>query len=180
MDSIVREILLHSCGNEGDFQVVDLNHLLEENINLVYHSMRAQEQSFNVKIKTDFDHTIEMVKIAPQSFSRAFFNIVGNACFAANEKQKTAAPEFSPLVSIKSNNLGKIIEIRILDNGNGIPKTVKHKLFTPFFTTKPAGVGTGLGLSIANEIITRQHKGTIDVESKEGEYAEFIITIPHV
>jgi signal transduction histidine kinase len=178
IDGIVKSMLLHSRGKKGEFQLVDLNHLLEENISLVYHSMRALDRSFDVKIETSLDHTIGKVKIVPQEFSRAFLNIVDNACFAANEKRKKAAPGFFPLVSIKSRNLGKNIEICIRDNGNGIPVGNRNKLFTPFFTSKPDGKGIGLGLAIANEIITGQHKGVIDFKSKEGEYAEFIITIP--
>jgi two-component system NtrC family sensor kinase len=178
IDGIVKDMLLHSRGEKGEFQPVDLNRLLEENISLLYHSMRALDRSFDIKIETSLDHTIGKVKIVPQEFSRAFLNIANNACFAANEKRKKAAPGFFPSVSIKSRNLGENIEICIRDNGNGIPRENRNKLFTPFFTTKPAGTGTGLGLSIAHEIITKEHKGAIDFKSKEGEYAEFIITIP--
>jgi len=178
IDGIVKSMLLYSRGEKGEFQPVDLNLLLKENISFAYHSMRALDRSFDVRIESDLDPTIGKIKIVPQEFSRAFLNIVNNACFAVNEKRKKAAPEFSPLVSIKSRNLGKNIEICVRDNGNGIPGGNRNKLFTPFFTTKPAGTGTGLGLSIAYDIITQEHKGVIDFNSKEGEYAEFIITIP--
>ncbi|HLP61787.1 MAG TPA: HAMP domain-containing sensor histidine kinase [Candidatus Deferrimicrobium sp.] len=177
IDSLVKSMLLQSQGKKGIFQWVDINELLEENISMIYGSMRNLGQSFEIKIDTDLDITIGKVKIVPQDFSRAFLNIVNNAYFSVNEKRKQAAPGFSPLIAIKSRNLGKTIEIRILDNGMGIPQKDKNKLFTPLFTTKPAGLGTGLGLGIANEIIQR-HKGNISIKSEEGEYAEFIITIP--
>ncbi|HLP46936.1 MAG TPA: HAMP domain-containing sensor histidine kinase [Candidatus Kapabacteria bacterium] len=177
IDSLVKSMLLQSQGKKGIFQWVDINELLEENISMIYGSMRYLGQSFDIKIDTDLDITIGKVKIVPQDFSRAFLNIVNNAYFSVNEKRKQAAPDFLPLIAIKSRNLGKTIEIRILDNGMGIPQKDKNKLFTPLFTTKPAGLGTGLGLGIANEII-QQHKGNISIKSEEGEYAEFIITIP--
>lgn len=178
IDAIVRCMLLHSRGKDGEFQVVDLNRMLEENLSLVKHSMRALEPAIEVGIETNLDHSIGKVNIVPQDFCRAFINIVSNACFAANEKQKKAAPEFFPSVSINSKNLGNRIEVCIRDNGNGIAGKYRDKIFTPFFTTKPAGTGTGLGLSIAYDIITQVHKGAINFKSKEGEYAEFIITIP--
>lgn len=178
IDAIVKCMLLHSRGKEGEFQAVDLNRMLEENVSLVKHSMRALEPAIDAGIETNLDHSIGKVNIVPQDFCRAFINIVSNACFAANEKRKKAAPAFSPLVSIKSRNLGNSIEVSIRDNGNGIPEKYRDKIFTPFFTTKPVGTGTGLGLSIAYDIITKVHKGTINFESIEGEYAEFIITIP--
>jgi len=178
IDNIVKGILLHSRGKKGEFQPVDLNRLLEENLSLVYHSMRALDQSFDVKIETSLDPTICKVNLVPQDFSRAFLNIVNNACWAANEKGKKSTQGFSPLVSIKTRKLGKTIEMRIRDNGDGIPGKNRNKLFTPFFTTKPAGTGTGLGLSIAYEIITQEHKGRIEFESQKGEFTEFIITIP--
>jgi len=178
IDAIVKCMLLHSRGKDGEFQSVDLNRMLEENLGLIKHSLHALEPAIYLDIETNFDQTIEKVNIVPQDFCRAFLNIVNNACFAANEKRKKAAPEFSPLVSIESRNLGKNIEICVRDNGNGIPSENSNKLFTPFFTTKPVGTGTGLGLSIAYDIITKVHKGAIDFKSKEGEYAEFTISIP--
>ena len=177
-DSIVRGMLLHSRGKAGERQETDLNALLSEYTNLAYHGMRAQDQSFNVKIETDFDSTIGKVNIVPQDLSRAFLNMVNNACYAANEKKKSVANGFSPTVKVSAKNLGNKVEIRIRDNGNGIPKEVIDKIFNPFFTTKPAGVGTGLGLSITYDIIRDEHKGEIKVDTKAGEYTEFIICIP--
>ncbi|MBF8294430.1 MAG: hypothetical protein HW389_975 [Bacteroidetes bacterium] len=177
-DSIVRGMLLHSRGKAGERQETDLNALLAEYTNLAYHGMRAQDQSFNVKIETDFDPTIGNVNIVPQDLSRAFLNMVNNACYAANEKRKSATNGFSPTVKVSAKNLGSKVEIRIRDNGNGIPKEVIDKIFNPFFTTKPAGVGTGLGLSITYDIIRDEHKGEIRVDTQAGEFTEFIICIP--
>ena len=177
-DSIVRGMLLHSRGKPGERQETDLNALLAEYTNLAYHGMRAQDQSFNIKIETDFDPSIGSVSIVPQDLSRAFLNIVNNACYSANDKRKSARDGFSPMVRVSAKNSGDEVEIRIRDNGNGIPQEVRDRIFNPFFTTKPAGAGTGLGLSLTYDIIVQEHKGEIKVDTKEGEFAEFIITIP--
>ncbi|HLX13301.1 MAG TPA: two-component regulator propeller domain-containing protein [Bacteroidota bacterium] len=177
-DSIVRGMLLHSRGKTGERQMTDLNALLAEYTSLAYHGMRAQDSSFNVKIETKFDDTIGQVNIVPQDLSRVFLNIINNGCYAANDKKKRAPNGFAPTISVSSKNLGNKFEVRIRDNGNGIPQSVIEKIFNPFFTTKPAGAGTGLGLSMSYDIVTQEHKGEIRVDTKEGEYAEFIITIP--
>ena len=140
--------------------------------------MRAQDSSFNVKIETRFDESIGQVNIVPQDLSRVFLNIINNGCYSANDKKKHAPTGFSPIISVSSKNLGDKFEVRIRDNGNGIPQSVIDKIFNPFFTTKPAGAGTGLGLSLSYDIVTQEHKGEIRVDTKEGEFAEFIITIP--
>jgi len=178
IDSIVKGMLLHSRGKAGEFREVDLNPLLEENTNLVYHSMRALDQSFSVKMEKEFDPAIGQVKMVPQDFSRAFLNIVSNACYAVNEKRKKAPGDYSPQVTVSTKDLGEKIEICVRDNGNGIPPDEMDHIFTPFFTTKPVGGGTGLGLSIAHDIITKEHKGEIRVDSKEGEFARFTIILP--
>lgn len=177
-DSIVRGMLLHSRGKAGERQDTDLNALLAEYTNLAYHGMRAQDQSFNVKIETEFDPSIGKVSVVPQDLSRAILNIVNNACYAANDKRKNAKNGFSPVVRVSAKNTSGTIEIRIRDNGNGIPDSIREKIFNPFFTTKPAGSGTGLGLSLSYDIITQEHHGEIRVDSKEGEYTEFVISIP--
>jgi ligand-binding sensor domain-containing protein/signal transduction histidine kinase len=177
-DSIVRGMLLHSKGKSGEWQETDLNALLAEYTNLAYHGMRAQDQSFNVRIETEFDPSIGKVKLVPQDLSRAILNIVNNACYAAYEKKKALKDGFSPVVRVSAKNLAEGIEIRIRDNGDGIPESIREKIFNPFFTTKPAGVGTGLGLSISYDIITQEHRGEIRVNTREGEYTEFVITIP--
>lgn len=177
-DSIVRGMLLHSRGKAGERQDTDLVALLSEYTNLAYHGMRAQDQSFNVKLETDFDSSIGSVSVVPQDLSRAFLNIVNNACYAANDKRKSATNGFSPTVKVSAKNLGESVEIRVRDNGNGIPRDVIDKIFNPFFTTKPAGAGTGLGLSITYDIIRDGHKGEIVVNTREGEFTEFVIMIP--
>jgi ligand-binding sensor domain-containing protein/signal transduction histidine kinase len=177
-DSIVRGMLLHSRGKAGERQETDLNALLAEYTNLAYHGMRAQDQSFNVKIETEFDPSVGKVSVVPQDLSRAFLNIVNNACYAAYDKKRTSQNGFSPVVRVSAKNLQDSVEIRIRDNGNGIPDSIREKIFNPFFTTKPAGAGTGLGLSLSYDIITQEHKGEITVDSKEGQYTEFVITIP--
>jgi signal transduction histidine kinase/ligand-binding sensor domain-containing protein len=177
-DSIVRGMLLHSRGKAGERQETDLNALLAEYTSLAYHGMRALDQSFNVKIETDLDPTVGKVSVVPQDLSRAFLNIVNNACYAANERKKTSKNGFSPVVRVSAKNLSEGVEIRIRDNGNGIPESIREKIFNPFFTTKPAGVGTGLGLSLSYDIITQEHKGQIRIDTREGEFTEFVITIP--
>jgi signal transduction histidine kinase len=177
-DSIVRGMLLHSRGKSGERQETDLNALLAEYTNLAYHGMRAQDQSFNVKIETEFDPAVGNVSVVPQDLSRAFLNIVNNACYAANDRKKASHNGFTPVVRVSAKNLADGVEIRIRDNGNGIPDSIREKIFNPFFTTKPAGAGTGLGLSLSYDIITQEHKGDIRVDTKEGEYTEFVITIP--
>jgi signal transduction histidine kinase/ligand-binding sensor domain-containing protein len=177
-DSIVRGMLLHSRGKAGERQETDINALLQEYTNLAYHGMRAIDQSFNVKIEMDFDSSIGMMSVVPQDLSRAFLNIVNNACYAANDKKKTNGKDFSPVVKVSTKSVGHSIEIRIRDNGNGIPPEIRDRIFNPFFTTKPAGVGTGLGLSLSYDIITQEHHGTLDVRTEPGSYTEFILTIP--
>ncbi len=177
-DSIVRGMLLHSRGKSGERLDTDLNALLAEYTNLAYHGMRAQDQTFNVKIETDFDPAIGKVSVVPQDLSRAFLNIVNNACYAANDKRKSAKNGFTPLVRVSAKTVNGSVEIRIRDNGNGIPASIREKVFNPFFTTKPAGAGTGLGLSLSYDIITQEHKGEIRIDTVEGEFTEFIITIP--
>ena len=179
-DSIVRGMLLHSRGKAGERQETDLNALLAEYTNLAYHGMRAQDQTFNVRIETDFDPAIGKLNVVPQDLSRAFLNIVNNACYAANDRKKSSTNGFTPVVRVSARNLESAVEIRIRDNGNGIPESIREKIFNPFFTTKPAGVGTGLGLSLSYDIITQVHKGEIMVDTREGEYTEFIITLPRI
>lgn len=177
-DSIVKGMLLHSRGKAGERQETDLNALLSEYVNLAYHGMRAIDSSFNVTFENSYDEKIGKVNVVPQDLSRAFLNIVNNACYSANEKKKKNNGNFSPTVRVTSKNLGDSFEVRVRDNGNGIPQSVLDKIFNPFFTTKPAGIGTGLGLSLTYDIITQEHKGKIEVNTQEGEFAEFILTIP--
>ncbi len=177
-DSIVKGMLLHSRGKSGEKQPTDVNAVLAEYVNLGYHGMRAQDTNFNVKIDTDYDSSIGMINIVPQDLSRVFLNIINNACYSTNQKKKELKDAYFPILSVQTKNLGNKVEIRIKDNGKGIPQEIIDKVFNPFFTTKPAGQGTGLGLSLSYDIIAQEHHGEMKVESKEGEFAEFIITIP--
>ena len=177
-DSIVKGMLLHSRGKSGERQPTDINALLAEYVNLAYHGLRAQDQSFNIKIETEYDPSIGVMNVVPQNLSRVFLNIVNNGCYSTNEKKKTKGAGFSPTIWISTKNFSDKVEIRIRDNGNGIPKSVLDKIFNPFFTTKPTGIGTGLGLSLSYDIIVQEHKGEIKVDTKEGEFAEFIIILP--
>jgi two-component system, NtrC family, sensor kinase len=178
-DNIVKGMLQHSRGKAGERQSTDINELIGEYLNLAYHGLRAQDPSFNVTLKTEFDPEIGIVDIVPQDFSRAILNLVNNACFAADQKKRnTDIPGFKPTVTVTTKKLGNEVEIVVHDNGTGIPDHVKSKIFEPFFTTKPTGVGTGLGLSLTYEIIVNQHNGSLEVNSQAGDFTEFRIIIP--
>ncbi|MDM8530460.1 ATP-binding protein [Anaerolineales bacterium HSG25] len=177
-DSIVRNMLLHSGGTAGEFQETDLNILLDETIQLTYHSIRAKDVTFNINLETYFDSTIEPIPLVIQDISRAFLNIVNNACYAVHDKKMSQQSHVVPIVRVTTKNLPDYIEVRVWDNGSGLPAEVQDKLFTPFFTTKPAGEGTGLGLSITYDIIVQVHQGKIEVNTELGEFAEFIISLP--
>jgi len=177
-DSIVKNMLQHSRGKAGQREPTDINAMLEEDINLAYHGMRAQDSGFNIKIEKDMDQSVGKLDIVPQDISRVFLNIINNGCYEAHRKKVEQNGSFSPTLLVRSKNLGDKIEIRIRDNGNGIPVAVRDKLFTPFFTTKPAGQGTGLGLSISYDIVVHGHNGQISFETEEGEFTEFVIRLP--
>ncbi len=177
-DNIVKSMLQHSRGKAGERQLTDINAMLAEDINLAYHGMRAQDSSFNIKIETDFDPAIGKMEVVPQDVSRVFLNLISNGCYEVHRKKLEQNGDFAPLLSVSTRNLEKAVEIRIRDNGNGIPAAIREKLFTPFFTTKPTGKGTGLGLSISYDIIVQQHGGQLTFETKEGAFAEFIIRLP--
>jgi signal transduction histidine kinase/ligand-binding sensor domain-containing protein len=184
-DSIVKGMLLHSRGQTGDWQQTDLNALLEEYVNLSYHGMRAQDSSFNVTIERDYGSDVGIVRAVPQDLSRVFLNIVNNACYAANDKKRRldAAGQgngFAPTLRVSTRRDGDVVEVRIRDNGDGIPPEIRDRIFNPFFTTKPTGQGTGLGLSISHDIVVQQHDGTLDVETQPGAFTEFIIRLPVV
>jgi signal transduction histidine kinase len=178
-DSIVKGMLLHSRGTSGEKTLTDINDLLDQYVNLAYHGMRATNKDFNIKIEKDYDNSIEKINVVPQDISRVFLNIINNACYAAyDRKRKSVDNNFSPTLKVSTENLKDKVEIRIGDNGNGIPADILDKIFQPFFTTKPTGEGTGLGLSLSYDIVTKIHNGDLRVESEEGKFTEFIITIP--
>lgn len=177
-DSIIKGMLLHSRGSQGEKSLTNLNELLDQYVNLAYHGLRAQDKEFNITIEKDYDNTIEKINIIPQDISRVFLNVINNACYAANDKKRKNGVDFVPVLKVSTKNFKEKVEIRIRDNGNGIPLSVRENIFNPFFTTKPAGEGTGLGLSISYDIIVKEHAGEFKFDSKVGEYTEFIITIP--
>jgi two-component system, NtrC family, sensor kinase len=177
-DSIVKGMLLHSRGSSGEKTLTDINDLLDQYVNLAYHGMRAQNKEFNISIEKDYDKTLEKINVIPQDFSRVFLNIINNACYAAYERKKLSSDGFDPVLNVSTKNLKNKVEIRIGDNGNGIPANIIDKIFQPFFTTKPTGEGTGLGLSLSYDIVTKVHGGELKVETKEGKGTEFIICFP--
>jgi two-component system NtrC family sensor kinase len=177
-DGIVKSMLEHSRGSSGERRNVDLNGLIEEALNLAYHGARAQDQSFNITLERDFAHDITPIELVPQDITRVCLNLFGNGFYATTKRQKEEGdPNFKPTLKVSTRDLGDAVEIRVHDNGTGIPPEIKDKLFQPFFTTKPTGEGTGLGLSISYDIVTQQHGGTITVDSRVGEFTEFTIRL---
>ena len=179
-DSIVRSMLQHSRGKSGERQLVDINAMLEQDVNLAYHGMRAQDSSFNITIETELDRSIEKLEIVPQDISRVFLNIISNACYESHRRKMGQNKDFMPKLWVRSRNLEDRVEIRIRDNGHGVPAAIRDKLFMPFFTTKPTGQGTGLGLSISYDIIVHAHGGELTFESEVDHFTEFIIRLPKI
>jgi len=183
-DSIVKGMLQHSRNNSGQKELTDINALADEYLRLSYHGLRAKDKSFNADFKLDLDPMLPRMEIVPQDIGRVILNLINNGFYAVSEKKQQLAiqannyhADYKPTVWVSTKKLEKGVEIRIRDNGNGIPADIKAKIFQPFFTTKPAGKGTGLGLSMSYEIITKGHSGQLSVESVPGEYTEFIIIL---
>jgi signal transduction histidine kinase len=186
--SIVKGMLEHSRTATGERQPTDLNAVVDEYLRLAYHGARAKNKDratgtperdpFNAELKTDFDPNLGLVEAVPQELGRVLLNLFNNAFYAVSEKQKQHPNGYQPIVSVSTKRKNGQIEILVRDNGTGIPDTVKHKIFQPFFTTKPTGEGTGLGLSLAYDIITKGHGGTLAVSNQEGEGTEFVMTLP--
>ncbi|MET4475762.1 ATP-binding protein [Bradyrhizobium sp. F1.13.3] len=179
-DSIVRNMLLHSREGSGEHRLSDINAILEESLNLAYHGARVERPGFNVTIERGFDPAAGMVDVYPQEITRVFLNLISNGFYATVKRKESAADAFEPTLRAATKTLGDKLEIRIRDNGTGIPSEVREKMFNPFFTTKPAGEGTGLGLSMSHDIVVNQHGGTIDVNTEPGVFTEFIITLPRM
>jgi signal transduction histidine kinase len=177
-DSIVRNMLLHSRAGSGEHRPSDINAVVEESLNLADHGARAERPAFNVTLEREFDPGAGMVDVYPQEIARVLLNLISNGFYAAAKRKESATDGFEPTLNAATKNLGDKVEIRIRDNGTGIPPEVRAKLFNPFFTTKPAGEGTGLGLSMSHDIVVKQHGGTIDVNTEPGVFTEFIITLP--
>jgi GAF domain-containing protein len=178
-DSIVKNMLLHSREGSGEHRPADINALLDESLNLAYHGARAEKPGFNVTLQRDFDEGAGSIELFPQEITRVFLNLISNGFYAVTKrKTENGSADFDPLLRATTRNLGGSVEIRIRDNGTGIPPDVKDKMFNPFFTTKPAGEGTGLGLSMSHDIIVKQHGGTIEVATEPGQFTEFTIVLP--
>jgi GAF domain-containing protein len=178
-DSIVKNMLLHSREGTGEQRAADINSLLEESLNLAYHGARAEKPGFNITLQRDFDADAGAIELFPQEITRAFLNLISNGFYAATRRKAENGDEgLEPILRASTKNLGSTVEIRIRDNGTGIPAEVKEKMFNPFFTTKPAGEGTGLGLSMSHDIIVKQHGGTIDVATEPGQFTELTIVLP--
>lgn len=177
-DAIVKGMLQHSRSSTGKKEPTDLNALADEYLRLSYHGLRAKDKSFNATMHTAFDQNIGKVNIVSQDLGRVMLNLFNNAFYSVTEKKKQQGETYTPAVWIETKKLPGGIEIRIRDNGMGIPQKALDKIFQPFFTTKPTGQGTGLGLSLSYDIIKKGHGGELKVETREGEYAAFTIYLP--
>jgi len=178
-DSIVKNMLLHSREGSGEQRAADINSLVEESLNLAYHGARAEKSGFNITLQREFDAGAGSAELFPQEITRALLNLISNGFYAATRrKAENGDGAFEPTLFAGTKDLGQSVEIRIRDNGTGIPPEVREKMFNPFFTTKPAGEGTGLGLSMTHDIIVKQHGGTIDVATEPGNFTEFIVVLP--
>jgi signal transduction histidine kinase len=181
-DAIVKGMLQHSRTSNGQKEPTDINALADEYLRLAYHGLRAKDKSFNTDLKTEFDPDLPKINIIPQDIGRVLLNLINNAFYAVAKKNllghsDLTGSDYKPAVFVATKNHGDHIEIRVKDNGNGIPDEIKDKIFQPFFTTKPTGEGTGLGLSLSYDIV-KAHGGELKVESKAGEGAEIIICLP--
>jgi signal transduction histidine kinase len=178
-DAIVKNMLQHSREGSGEHRPVDVNALVEESLNLAWHGARAEKQGFEIALKQSFDPSAGEIDVFPQDIRRALLNVISNGFHAATKRRvETDGGDYAPTLTASTKNLGDRVEIRIRDNGTGIPPDVKEKMFNPFFTTKPTGEGTGLGLSISHDIIVKQHAGSIDVETELGEFTEIRVILP--
>jgi signal transduction histidine kinase len=177
-DSIVKNMLLHSREGSGEHRPADINAIVEESLNLAYHGARAEKSGFNVNLERDLDPDAGLIDLYPQEITRVFLNLISNGFYAATKRKQAGGESFEPTLKATTKNLGSAVEVRIRDNGTGIPLEVKEKMFNPFFTTKPAGEGTGLGLSMSHDIVVKQHGGKIEVDTEAGVFTEFIITLP--
>ncbi|HMG68944.1 MAG TPA: ATP-binding protein, partial [Chitinophagaceae bacterium] len=184
-DAIVKGMLQHTRSSSGVKELTNINALADEYLRLAYHGLRAKDNSFNATMKTDYDKTIGSINIVPQDIGRVLLNLYNNAFYACTERSRSAVGEknkmknekYEPTVSVSTKKINNKVEIKVMDNGGGIPQKVLDKIFQPFFTTKPTGQGTGLGLSLSYDII-KAHAGEIKVETREREGSEFIILLP--
>jgi signal transduction histidine kinase len=175
-DAIVKGMLMHSRTSSGKKEPTDINVLVDEYLRLAYHGLRAKDKSFNADFQTDLDPTLPSVSVIPQDIGRVILNLINNAFYAVTDRKKEAAENYRPTVQVSTRNLKGTVEIRVQDNGNGIPQDVLDKIFQPFFTTKPTGEGTGLGLSLSYDIV-KAHGGELSVQTKAKEGSTFIINL---
>ena len=177
-DGIVKSMLQHSRTSSNKKEPTDINALADEYLRLAFHGMRAKDMSFNSAMKTDYDESIGLIKIISQDVGRVILNLITNAFYAVTEKKKLQQEGYEPTVTVSTKKIGNKVEVKVKDNGTGIPQKALDKIFQPFFTTKPTGQGTGLGLSLSYDIVTKGHGGELKVETKEGECTEFSIILP--
>jgi signal transduction histidine kinase len=175
-DAIVKGMLQHSKTSSGQRELTNINVLADEYSRLAYHGLRAKDKSFNATMKTDFDESIGRISIVPQDIGRVILNLINNAFYAVDLKKKQIGMNYEPTVSVSTKKINEKVEIKVSDNGSGIPQKVLDKIFQPFFTTKPTGQGTGLGLSLSYDIV-KAHGGEIKVETKEGERTVFSVIL---
>ncbi|MBD0297187.1 MAG: GHKL domain-containing protein, partial [Flavisolibacter sp.] len=176
-DAIVKGMLQHSRKSSGQKEWTDINALADEYFRLSYHGQRAKDKFFSATLQTDFDNSIGKVEVVPQEMGRVLLNLFNNAFYAVSEKKRQLNGDYEPVVAVTTRKEKDRIEIRVKDNGIGIPQAIEDKIFQPFFTTKPTGEGTGLGLSLSYDIITKGHGGELKVETQEGQGAEFIVSL---
>ncbi len=178
-DSIVKSMLQHSRDQASEWRHTDINAFREENLNLAYHGTRARDQAFNVALERDFDPNAGSIYIAAQDISRALLNLFNNGFHATVQRQHLGpSADYAPILRVSSRDYGDRVEIRVRDNGSGIPADIVNKIFDPFFTTKPPGEGSGLGLSLSYDTVVHQHAGSLRVESDEGSFTEFTMVLP--
>jgi len=175
--AIVKGMLQHSRTSSGQRELTDLNKLADEYLRLTYHGLRAKDKSFDAKIETDFDSSVDKINVVPQDIGRVIVNLINNAFYAIGERQKAEGLGYEPLVIVSTKKQNDKVEITVKDNGTGISQKIVDKIFQPFFTTKPTGQGSGLGLSLTYDIV-KAHGGEIKVESKEGEGSDFTVVLP--
>ncbi len=177
-DGIVKGMLQHSRASSGQKEPTDINTLADEYLRLAYHGLRAKDKSFNAELVTHFDSTLAKANMVPQDIGRVLLNLFTNAFYAVQQRQKTAGHDYKPTVEVSTSAEKKFIIVKVKDNGMGIPENIKDKIMQPFFTTKPTGEGTGLGLSMSYDIVVKAHNGSINIDTKEGEYTEFTVKVP--
>jgi signal transduction histidine kinase len=175
---IIDRMIAHAQGSPGAREVVELAALVAESVELARQKALSRSPDYDVAIRAEYDASVGAIELSPRDIRRALVNVLDNACYATEKRQASSHGGFSPAIEVRTANLGDRVEVRIRDNGTGIPASVAGKVFDPFFTTKPTNEATGLGLYIAHEIVVRGHQGEMRFESVEGEFTEFVIDLP--